>query len=404
MRPVRNQPIKFFDIDAEPPLCCNEDRYIAKMFDNDSIQWQFEGDPCTGATELVTDSTFPSGANWTEAGGATIAFGTAILPVGGSVEQSVSLTAGDWYKVEITVIQEAADTSQSQVQIFGFGGSTEFSAVTGTTTLYFQALFASTPFKLQHSATSGAGSIRITLASIKAIEWPVADIRNPDTGVFIENPTVTFYDGKYITWTWTPTSAAIAVGTVYIEVVNTCATDIEYHSENICIVEENDCDLLIGACGSYNDWGNGFLPVARLRAELMRGTGYQYPDRFTYQDSNGLFKNGYTRRNKQYMLKIDLCPEHVRDFIYGLAFGNEIGIREGTSDQGYYFLAEEPDDPVFADREKDLATITLTLVRKDVNELSVYEEECQAALPPVVIGTAEIQEAIETDTNELIQG
>lgn len=404
MLPVNNQPIKFTETSADLPSCCTDNYYKARMFETDAIEWQFAVDLCPDATELVTDAVFSSGAGWTATNGATFPFpGNCLIPVNADIEQTgISTTAGNWYVLRVVIKSSPIETSQSTLQITGFSQTHEIPTIPGAVEIYVQATSASSAIKLLHNASSGTGFVQITFCGLKEVDYPTCTIRETD-GALIESPTTEFNYGRFSTYTYTPSSSAIAIGTFIIRVTRTCGSDtVTYESEPICVIPENDCDLLIGACGNYSGHGDGFLPAIRIKGELMRGTGYTFPDRHTYQDSNGLFRNGYTRRNKQYTLKVDLCPEHVRDFIYATAFSNEIGIREGTADQGFYFLSEEPDEPVFAEREKDLATITLRLTDKDINDKSTFDAECDAALPPVVIGRSDIQEAIETDTDTLI--
>ena len=375
------------------------------MFDTDEIQWQFQMDACLDAVQVVQNPFFDSDTDWDLIDGADISPFTSFvtMEIGSSFAQTLTTETAGWYEININVNLSSDNTSQGKLIISGFATQFEVPAQRGRYTFYGQALAASTDLSVLFSAVSGAGSVAVNEFTARLVEYPDYEFIDIN-GDPIADTANQFDEGNYSTWSLVPSSNLLAAGYFRIRVFRTCGgEEISWTSEPICIVPQNQSDILLSGCGNMNSFGSDFQPLMRLSGELMRGTGYQYPNRYVYQDSGGSFYNGYTRRNKSYTLKIDLIPEHVRDFVYMSALYNSLAVKIGEGTQVNLFLEDEPDDPVFPDGEKDLATVTLRMVEKAANVVSKFNRDCTRALPPTVIGENAIERAIQTDTDELIQ-
>lgn len=375
------------------------------MFQTDEIYWQFEMDPCLDATQIISDPVFSPNAAWTLNNGASFipSNGFAAIPIGGSISQNVTTVVNQWYQFQINIFAVEQSAGQGKLVISGFGETIEVPAQQDQFTFYVQATATTTPLNIALTAQSGSSIVQINQVMAYEVEYPDYEFLDVN-GDTISDTANQFDEANFSTWSLVPSNDLLDAKQFQIRVYRTCSgEEISWTSEFICIITENERDLLISGCGNLNSFGSDFQPVIRVRGELMKGTGYSFPSRYTYQDSKGAFFNGYTRRNKAYTLKIDLVPEHIRDFIYMIALYNSVAVKVGTGDQIDLFLDEEPDEPVFPQGEKDMATITMRLVEKERNEVSTFNGDCRRALPPTVIGENAIERAIQTDTDELIQ-
>lgn len=405
MNPSPNQPILFQPSEGVTLEECRSERWQYRMFENDEIYWQFQIEPCLDADQVVSDPFFIPNAAWTANAPATVvpAFAFAIIPIGGSIQQDLTTVADAWYQVNINVSEFVGSVGQGRVVVSGFGTSYEFPGQVDRFTFYLQATGTTTTINIAFTAQSGSGSVQINEVTAYEVEYPEYEFLDVN-GNPIADTANQFDEADYSTWSLVPSTDLLAAKRFQIRVYRTCdGEEISWTSEWICIIAENERDLLISGCGNINSFGSNFQPVVRVRGELMKGTAYSFPNRYTYQDSKAAFFNGYTHRNKAYTLKVDLVPEHIRDFIYMIALYNSIAIKVGTGSQFNLFLEEEPDDPVFPEGEKDLATITMRMVRKEANEVSTFDIDCTRQLPPTVIGENAIDRAIQADTDELIQ-
>lgn len=406
MIPSPNQPILFQPSGEESVTDCNSNRWQYKMFTDDLIQWQFIVEPCPDAEQLIENPLFETATDWDGVGANVFPLPSALalIYVGGYIVQDdVTTSADQWYLIEVNISEVLNTLGKGVVTISGFDDDVSFPAMAGLHKFYVKATASTTDVKIALSATSGTGTVIVNEVFLREVTYPEYEFLDTE-GNTIADTSNTYHNKDYINYSLVPGDPLLEAGAFYIRVYLTCdETEVSYTSELICIVAENEKDLLIGGCGNVNSYKGDFAPIIRIKGELIRGTGNTFPNRYTYQNSRGLFTNGYTRRNKQYTLKIDLSPEHVRDFIYMTALFNTIGIRVGTEGQENFFLEEEPDEPVFPDGEIGLATITLLLVRKDANEVSVFNGECSPSLPPLVIGERGINQAIQTseDSEEI---
>jgi hypothetical protein len=407
MNPSPNQPILFRPTDQTTFEQCRDDRWRAKYFQTDILSWQFEVDRCIDADQIVSDPFFIPNTAWTANGDSTIVapLAFAIIRIGSSISQDLTTVELQWYEININISTVIGEISQGKVVVTGFNETIEFPAQQDRFTFYAQANSTSTSLDIALTAQSGSleDSIRINEVTAYEVDYPSYEFLdiNGDTIVDTANQ---FDQANSSTFELIPGAGVIDAGTFQIRVFRTCGSEeISWSSEFICLIPENERDILISGCGNTKSFITPFEPAIRLRAELMRGTGYSFPNRYTYQDSKALFRNGYTRRNKAYTLKVDLTPEHVRDFVYMLTLFNQVALKVGTGPQIDLFLDEEPDEPVFPQGEKDLATITLRMVEKERNEVHTFESDCRAVLPPLVIGERDLNRAIQTDTDELIQ-
>lgn len=406
MNPSPNQPILFHPTNSFTQEACFNDRWQYRMFETDEIYWQFQVDPCLDATQIVDNPffNFPV-TQWTANGTAIIVgpFSFAVLPNGGSISQDLTTTANQWYQVNVNVSESSGNAGQGELTINGFSQTVTMPGLINRYSFYVKANSASTTIDLAYTVQTGSGTVYVNEISCYEVDFPSYEFLDLQ-GNPIADTANQFDDFNFSTWSLVPSTNLLNAGQFRIRVFRDCGgTEISWTSETICIIPENERDLLLSGCGNMNSFGSDFEPVIRLRGELMRGTGYTYPNRYTYQDSKGTFNNGYTRRNKAFTLKIDLVPEHVRDFVYMAALYNSIAVKVGTGTQVDLFLEEEPDDPVFPTGEKDIATITMRLMEKDKNVISTFDGDCRRALPPTVIGENEIERAIQTDNDELIQ-
>jgi hypothetical protein len=410
MNPVPNQPLLFRETGTFDTESCEDVSYQARMFETDVLRWQFEIDTCPNAAQLIDEPFFNNVGTWTTNDNATV-FGGSInlcaFSIGGQlVQANVPDVVGQWYEFSIVVGAVAENIGRSRFRVSSLFEAIEFPATTGRHTFYVQATaFNILVISLLGDVSlnePGLGLADITEVTMKEINYPSCQILDLNDNV-LQSPSPTFATGKSATWEFVPDTAEIDARQIKVRVFRSCLgddSDLEdFTSESICIIPENNRDLLIGGCGNTNSFLEDFDPVLRIQGEIVRGTSYQMPNRYTYQNSKGRFFNGHTRRNKVSTLKIELCPEHVRDFIYMLPLFNTVGIRVGTGRQEQYFIEEEPDEPIFADGEKSLAAITMQLVRKSFNEVSTFEKDCEPSLPPVVIGDRNLNEAIQTGNN-----
>jgi hypothetical protein len=410
MRPTPNQPIKFRptgDFDTES---CGPVAYQARIFQTDVLRWQFDIDICPNAEQVIDEPFFNNVGSWTTNDNATV-FGGSInlcaFSIGGQLFQNmVPDITGNWYEFSVVISAVNENIGNSKFRASSLFDAVEFPATVGRHTFYVQAtdnnFLVITLIGDASLNVSGFGLADIDEVTMREIDYPSCEILDLDDNV-LSTPSPAFAAQNFANWEIIPDTSELDAGQFKIRVFRSCEgddSDLEsWTSESVCIIRENNRDILIGGCGNTSSFLGDFDPVARLSGELARGTGFQFPNRYTYQNSKGRFFNGYTRRNKVNTLKIELCPDHVRDFIYMLPLFNTIGIRVGTGPQEQYFISEEPDDPVFADGEKTLATITLQLVRKSVNEISNFVQDCEPSLPPVVIGDRNLNEAIQTGNN-----
>lgn len=403
MIPVENQPLLFTQ--GTTGTCCNDVLWGQRMFDTDFIRWQFQIDPCTSATELVTDGDFTNAASWTLGGTASIGGGIASLPNSGdSISQTTGLPTGTWLEIVINVASTELNASDSKIKITGFDGVILFTPAPGTFTFQAQAL--STTISISHNfnvSEFATVELNLGLFSIKEIATPTAEIQDLDGNVLDASVPVVA-SSKYATFEYQPIQDVIDNGVFVVVVSRNCSGDIEtWQSESVCIIPENDCDIQIGVCASSNVYGDDFQPIVRLQAELKKGTSYT-SDRFVVNSNTGKFTLGYGRRNKSYVLNIPMLPEHMRDFIYFLPMCNTIALREGVGTTQSYFINDEPDEPTQIAGTKDLTNCSILMVRKQVLEESIFTGDCSVTLPPYVIGERELNIAIQTDTDELISG
>lgn len=417
MTPVANQPILFTPTGSVNTEACQEVAYQAKTFVSDVLRWQFLVSTCANAEQVIDQPFFESVGSWTTNSQATV-FGGGInlcaFSIGGQLFQNnVPDVTGRWYEFSMVISSVAENVGNAKFRVGSLFDSIEFPATVGRHSFFVQA----TEFNLLSILLMGDESLNIpgfgvcdvTEVTMREIDYPTCEILDENDNV-LASPTLSFQEENYVNYEHVLGSDEIEAGQIKIRVFRSCLgdnSDLEdFTSELICIVADNNQDLLIGGCGNVKGYLGDFNPLIRVTGEIVRGTGYQYPNRYTYQNNVGRFYNGHTRRNKVNTLKIELCPDHVRDFIYMLPIFNTIGIRIGTGSQENYFIEEEPDEPVFVDGEKTLATITMRIVRKAADEVSTFEVDCEPSIPPVVIGNAEINEAIQTGntaTPELIK-
>ncbi len=402
MTPISNQPI-LFSQGAEPD-CCPDILWRQKMFDTDVIRWQFMLEPCFDATELISNPNFTSTSNWTLGGSASISGDTARLPSSGDyISQTTAMPEGVWLEITINIEQTELNASNSRIKIIGFDQSILFTPAPGTFKFYAQSL--SEVVKIDHSFNTSqfqTVDLRIGSFSVKEIAFPSAEIQDLSGGT-IDNSVPVYVSAQYATWEYTPIQDVIDNGQFRIEVSRNCSGNIEtWTSEPICTIPENDCDIQIGVCAQTNVYGDNFEPLIRLTAEMKKGTSYQ-TDRLVVESNTGKQNLAYGRRNKSYQLNIPMLPEHVRDFIYFLPMCNEIAIRQGLGDTHSYFVSDDPDEPQPVAGTRDLTNNSIALVRKHVLEETIFIQDCGLFLPPYVIGTHDIDEAIQTDTDELIQ-
>lgn len=409
MIPVPNQPILFTNADNDDSFCCVDSRWKQRMFNNDEIYFQFELDVCIDKGNILSNPEFTSTSDWTLSAGGFISPPQAFVAIDGTISQTgITTTTGALYEIEIDLFT-LPTAPQSTVTVSGFQDNVTFEAVTGPIKVYGVATSPSTTLIISFNTPNppAVGFYGLNYVLMSPVDGPSATIvdENGNTLDTVSTGIIetTGLDTSYITFGYSPNTAAINNGGFYIEVERSCAGDSEqWTSEWICVIEPNDCDLLIGGCSEVNYDSQEFLPVARLQGELIKGSSYSYPNRFSYQDNVGRFRNAYTRRNKKYMIKLELVPEHIRDFIYSLPLMNEIGLREGQNTQYYFYCEDEPDEPSFPDSEKNLSNIMLEVVRSEQNEVHRFIAGCSGGIPPLVIGEREINQAIATDTTELI--
>lgn len=403
MTPVSNQPLLFTQ--GSQNTCCQDVLWNQRMFDIDFIRWQFELEPCANATELIADSDFSSDSNWILGGGATISGGMASLPNSGdSLSQITAMPLGVWLEITINIASTEINATSSKIKINGFDNVIFFTPAPGTFTFQGQSL--SDTLEIFHNfSVSELGTVELKLDSfsVKQIEPPTAEIQDVQ-GNTLDTDVDVYLSSKFATFQYQPIQDVIDAGAFVVVVSRTCGSNDEiWTSESVCVIPENDCDIQIGVCASSNVYGDDFQPIVRLKAELRKGTGYQ-SERFVVNSNTGKFSLGYGRRDKVYLLNIPLLPEHMRDFIYFIPMCNSIAIREGSGPTGDYFVNDEPDEPSLVAGTKDLTNCSISLVRKQALEESIFTGDCNVSLPPYVIGERDLNIAIQTDTDELING
>ena len=150
--------------------------------------------------ELVTDGDFPSATNWTTDANWAISGGVASHSAGAAddVEQTVSLTEGDWYRVEFDVINRTAGSVTPKV------GGTAGTAISADDTDIKETIQAGSGSLLEFSASSDFDG-DIDNVSLKRVT-PLDDLTSPldsrtyqggnlQLAAFDENNQSGFFDG-----------------------------------------------------------------------------------------------------------------------------------------------------------------------------------------------------------------
>ena len=409
MYPSKYQPYLFNDVTLSD-TCCNTSSFVQRIFQTDAVNFQFVVTPCPDATEVIENPTFNDGnsstqAGWDASGGAVsynIGGTGAWLQENGSqiLQDALTVTADTWsyLRVDVKVIT-ATDTTFSSIQIGGFSESISFPAATGTYLFYVNVGPNDEMFVRRNAQDDASDIVLIQNVSLLEIDLPTIEVQDLD-GVQISTDVITEYNAPYLNVFFQPDTATINAGCFKIEVERTCSAQT-YLSEVIQIVPENDCDLLIGACGDLNVWGINFAPYMRLQATIRSNESPEY-DRFTTRKTNGRYRMDYGRISKMYLLSTPSIPEHVRDFIYALYIGQGIGVKKGVLDQKNYFAFDEPEIST-VQQDDDGATLTMRLTDLEQNTEALFRTQCNNVLPPKALGSRAINIAIKAATDTGIE-
>ena len=403
------QPIKFAT-ETEPEPCCGEIPWVHQYFTTDQITFQLEVTPCVTADDVILNGQFLAASilsqpNWTNDADVTFNVGGTGARLGNNgdfIEQNpIAGLSNSTYLLRVSIKPEVLATTTTTSIIIDTGPFTiTVPAVKKVVEIYIQYFqLAYLRFTLDNQIEAPAVTF-INWVELLEVDLPTITVEDTDLNPLVQDVTIQ-YQAPFLLANFQPQADALDAKCIRIRVEAPCGEG-DLLSEKIGLISENNCDMLIGACGNVNFADNDLQLTFRAKGKIRADQGFEY-DRFITRTTSGLSTLNYSRMTKVYTVYVEMCPEHVRDYLYSLALMNVIAIKVGQGTQKTYVAFEAPDAPQFSEGSDDLAGFTMRLIEKEFLAEALFGDTCSVVLPPKALGSVQFQQAIKADTNTGIE-
>ena len=394
------------------PSCCPPQIFSQKVFPNDIINFQFILPPCLGVENTLLNPAFTDGtefvqANWVVGPSSSPGFfvefdanGARMELNNSSIEQSnIAIVAGDYYLLEIRVFVNSTNgIANSVLNVLGFEEEISFPAITGLQSFYVRAL----PGELIKIFQSGFSNLSTTpyigeviLSRIQIPDVVVTDVH----GTTIAAGTPNFdFEAPFLNVTYQAVDEAVDLGCFRLVLYRDC--EEPFISEAFEVIPVDFCHIYIGQCDNSNIH-DGQL-YGRFEAFVVNDQAPE-TDRFVTRDSKGRYRMNYSNMVRVFSLYIEAIPAYKRDFINWLAASNTVAIKLNGQPTEEYFVINEPEAPGFADKDYGLATMKLSLVKKEELNEHIYRADCKVLLPPLILGEKATNIAIKAGVDTVIE-
>lgn len=412
--PTEYQPLLFHK-GTEPATCddCGEcESWTQKMFESDSIPFQFSVQPCSNAVNVITNPYFLGNpvTGWTKEGNTsavtlTGGSGAAIVTAGAGISQSISSPLTSWFmaRIEIMVSSYVMDFVVGIRNDLEQFGQTEVTLSPGINVIEMPIFLGLNTFGINTISGNfypGVSFITIQLVELMPMNIPSVTVVDMD-GVTLDTLSAAALENGLLNVQYTPNQATIDAGRFAFQVSQDCDSFNEtWTSEGIEIVDEDACLLQVGGCSDNNVFLGAFLPYMRIDAKLI-DSGAVY-ERFLQRKTTGARRLIYGRMSFTFTLQTDYLPKHIRDFVYLLPMMQDVVIKKGNGAQNLYFVLEDPDAPEYKPSSDSMGRISLILTHKKELIETIYKQECNVVLPPKALGSTDLNAAIKVDTDTAI--
>jgi hypothetical protein len=386
MKPTPLQPIQWNSADE---TCCEPNIWRHLTFADDIIFAQFLADAADLGPEEVTNPELePPQSEWVTVQPFVQNLFTSGLALtnGAEVEQTITLTTGNWYAVTVSIEYpfQGVQADPSTLIVSGFNEPMVFNAENGTQTMYgIWSGVSEVSFRRNDLSqfASPSPQMRVFQFSIKEVFAPT--VEKITTGGSSTDDITLDIDYPYVNIE-VNTSAIAADGAKCFQIKVTDNASNEYLSNFFHFVTESNCLIRLAGCGNNNFFQAGFTPNLRIEATIV-DDGPIY-DRNIYRNSLGLHRLDYGYSHQAYLLMIERCPEYIRRYLYLLPMFETIAVQVGQQDPKAYFAIEEVEKDPFAEGDQSLASLRCRLVPKQQNIESIFAGSCNVVLPPLVLG------------------
>lgn len=401
---IEGQPI-FFANDVSPECCESTWRNI--VFPQDVISWQFNVPPCFTERPATDNCNFTTNTDWTlgdvdYTGNDSVRFNN----INAGINQ-ICLTPGVWYRLELDILFIQGGYA---MDIIGFEdvitidqpGIYEFFVKATSSVIAANITQGTDPII---SPVLGACILRQFCAT-QAIE-PTVEAFNEDGSSIGVVGITQIRNGQFVTFSADldliePESCGDCI---YFQVSLDCGEDFvdTWTSELLKFKPVDSCHLQIGICADVSRFDFDFFnPVVRLYS-LFRPTTPNYESEI-FRDTSGRTKILYQDKQKIWELRTGEAPEHVVDFLAMIPNAQSVLIRKRYETSKNYVTFESEFDLQYIQGDDYLARCTIALTEQE-NPVTSYATsvDCRVLVPPVVLGTEVPNQALMTESNELIE-
>lgn len=401
------QPVQF---DEQPPQCCDGRPWNYEIFPSDEVVVQVQVGACADAVEEITNTEVNS-APWVRksSGGGTLTPSGQLFD-GFTVEQPVTLAAGDWYEIKVILnypnnINPTGTVRQNIISIEGFVETIEVVAATGEYTFYgvwgagTDILIRRTDTSFEPDLGDGFMPTRVFSISIKEVIAPTIEAVSQNN-VVLDTVAISELNYPYVNINYLPSGVVQAAKCFKLRITQGCAVPVVLTSNIINIVQPSPCYVRLVGCGSNTFFQGNFAPPFRFRARLVDdgpvGT------REIARNSIGVHRLTYGHLHMSYLLDVEEVPEHIRHFMYLLPYFETVAMQVGENQTRAFFALEDAEKDEYPDGDDSLAGLSIRFVLKEQNLTARYFGRCFPSFPPFVLGERSTNTAITDQTDTIL--